>query len=145
MLKSFYKTVWTRDTKAEAETVDPNYVDGGACGNGVKWTLTYTDETKTTMKLIISGQGAMTEYSTAGAPWYAYAASIVEVEITEGVTTIGRCAFYNLKKLTKVTVATTVTAIGDYAFNTCWKLKEIDIPEGATVGKDAFKKTGVRV
>ena len=144
MLKNLYKNAWTRDTEAKPETVDPYYVAGGVCGNGVKWTLRYTDDTKTTMKLTISGQGAMTKFNTAGAPWYSYAMSIVEVEVQEGVTTIGRCAFLALKKLTKVTLPSTITAIEDYAFNTCWNLKEIDIPEGCTkIGKDAFKKTKV--
>ena len=85
----------------------------------------------------------MKEFYTGGAPWYSYAASIVEVEIGEGVTTIGRCAFYNLTKLEKVTMASTVVSISDYAFNTCRKLKEIDLSNVTTIGKDAFKKTGV--
>ena len=86
----------------------------------------------------------MTEFSTGGAPWYDYALEIVEVEITEGVTTVGRCAFFNLKKLEKVTLCDSITVIGDYAFNTCWKLKEIEIPAAVTkIGTDAFKKTGL--
>ena len=68
--------------------------------------------------------------------------SLVEVEVTEGVTTIGRCAFYGLKKVTVVTIADTVTAIGDYGFYMCKALTEIALPEGVTIGKDAFVKTG---
>jgi len=96
------------------------------------------------MKLTVSGTGKMTEFGTAGAPWYEYAWDIVEVEVESGVTSIGRCAFFFLRRLTKVTIADTVTVIGDYAFNTCWSLKEITLPEGVTkIGTDAFKKTGV--
>ena len=40
-------------------------------------------------------------------------------------------------------MANTVTSISDYAFNTCRKLKEIDLTNVTTIGKDAFKKTGV--
>ena len=142
LLKSLYKVKWTRDVNAQPET-DVNYVDGGTCGLGVKWVLTLLENGK--MKLTITGKGAMTEFSTAAAPWFAYAESIVEVEIGEGVTTIGRCAFYYLKKLEKVTMASTVTTIGDYAFNICWKLKEIDLTNVTKIGKDAFKKTGVKL
>jgi len=144
MLKSFYKTKWVRDVKAEPDVIDPNYVDSGICGNGLKWTLTYIDPVKKTMKLTVSGTGKMTEFGTAGAPWYEYAWDIVEVEVESGVTSIGRCAFFFLRRLTKVTIADTVTVIGDYAFNTCWSLKEITLPEGVTkIGTDAFKKTGL--
>jgi len=139
---SNYRNVWTRDINAEDEIIDPNYVDGGMCGTNVKWTLIKLENGM--MKLSISGNGKMTEFSTAGAPWYKYAENIVEVEITEGVTSVGRCAFFNLKKLEKVTLCDSITVIGDYAFNTCWKLKEIEIPAAVTkIGKDAFVKTGV--
>ena len=107
------------------------------------WLVTRLENGK--LKLTIKGNGAMPDFSTAGAPWYGYAADIVEIEICEGVTTVGRCAFYGLKFVSKVTVASTVTAIGDYGFYMCRFLKEIVLPEGVTVGKDAFVKTGVTV
>ena len=69
---------------------------------------------------------------------------IVEIEVSEGITAIGRCAFYNLRYVTKVTLYEGLTKIGDYAFNGCKKLTEIDIPETVdTIGTDAFGKTGL--
>ena len=52
-----YTKIWTRDVNAEEEILDPNYVTGGACNTTVKWSLTYTDDSKTNMKLTISGTG----------------------------------------------------------------------------------------
>ena len=140
-----YMNTWTRDVNAEDEEQDPNLVDFGICGENVKWTLVKLENGK--MKLTISGEGEMENYySSIGAPWTVYKDSIVEAEIGEGVTNIGKCAFYSLNRLEKVTLPNTVINIGDYAFNTCWKLKEIAIPESVTViGKDAFKKTGLSV
>jgi hypothetical protein len=137
----FYKSVWTRNVDAEVEEIDPSFVDGGICGNNIKWTVTRLENGK--LKLTVSGEGAMPKFSTAGAPWFSYAADIVEIEVTEGVTTIGRCAFYGLKFVRKATIADTVTAIDDYGFYMCFLLKSIELPEGVTVGKDAFVKTGV--
>ena len=87
----------------------------------------------------------MPDFSTAGTPWYGYAADIVEIEVCEGVTTIGRCAFYGLKFVRTATVASTVTAIGEYGFYMCRLLTSIELPEGVIIGKDAFVKTGVTV
>ena len=128
------------------EEVDPNFVAGGACNSYTKWQLVYIDEAKTQMKLVISGNGVMPDYGTGAAPWYEYAASIVEIEVCEGVTTVGRCAFYGLKAVTKVTLSEGITAIGDYAFNSCKALTEITLPESVTsIGKGAFDKTALAV
>ena len=139
----YYKSVWTRDVNAEEEELDDNFVDSGICGNGVKWTVTLLENGK--MKLTISGEGATYDFSTACTPWFEYAAEIAEIEVTEGVTYIGRCAFYGLKFVRKATIAETVTAIGDYGFYMCYLLKSIELVDGITVGKDAFVKTGVTV
>ena len=139
--KSYYKVNWTRDVNAPVETLDPNYVDSGICLNDIIWEITTLENGK--LKLTIRGNAAMPDFSTAGAPWYGYAADIVEIEVCAGVTSIGRCAFYGLKKVTTVTVADTVTAIGEYGFYMCKALTEIALPEGVTVGTDAFVKTGV--
>ena len=86
----------------------------------------------------------MTKFETAGAPWYGSLADIVEVEVCEGVTTIGRCAFYGLKFVKTATIADTVTAINDYAFNGCFSLKSIVIPDSVTyIAETAFTKTGL--
>ena len=139
-----YTKIWTRDVNAEEEVLDPNYVTGGACNTTVKWALTYVDDTKTKMKLTITGSGAMPKFETAGTPWYGYLNDIVEVEVCEGITEIGRCSFYGLKFVKVATIADTVTAINDYAFNGCFSLKSIEIPESVTfIAETAFTKTGL--
>ena len=145
LTKTYYKYDWTRDVNAEVEEVNPNFVDGGTCNSYTRWELVYIDEAKTKMKLMISGNGAMPDYSTGGAPWYEYAASIVEIEVAEGVTTVGRCAFYGLKAVTEVTLCDGIVKIGDHAFNGCRALTEIDIPDSvASIGTGAFAKTGLK-
>ena len=144
ILKKAGKVTWTRDINAEEEAVDPNFVDGGILKNGTtKWAVTKLENGK--LKLTISGNGNMPEFSTGEAPWYKadYALDIVEIEIAEGVTNVGRCAFYGLKYVSKVTLPSTVTAINDYGFYMCFLLKNIELPEGTTVGRDAFVKTKV--
>ena len=142
----YYKCIWTRDVNAEEETVDLSFFAGGMCGTDIKWTLTYIDEAKTQLKLTVSGEGKMPEFGTGAAPWYEYLGRIVEVEVCEGVTTIGRCAFYNLKFVTKVTLHSGLIAIGDYAFSGCRSLTEIELPDTvSSIGKDAFTKTGLTV
>lgn len=141
---SHYKYDWRRDGNAVEEAIDPLLVDGGSCNSRITWRLTYKDETKTEMKLTVSGTGAMPNYGTAATPWYKYLEAITEIEVTEGVTVIGRCAFYGLKRVTSVTLPNGLTEIGDYAFNTCKSLSEIDIPETVThVAPTAFGKTAI--
>jgi hypothetical protein len=144
-LKTYYNKVWERDVNAPFEDVnDPYFVAAGACNSYTSWKLVYINEEKTQMKLTVSGNGIMPSYGTAGAPWYGYLDSIVEIEVTEGVTNVGRCAFYGLKFVTKVTLAEGITSIDAYAFNGCRNLKEITIPTTVTnIDATAFGKTGL--
>jgi len=142
----YYARVWTRDVDAEAEEIDPNFAYGGMISANVKWTLVYIDDAKTQMKLTITGNGKMRDFGTGGAPWYGYRDQIVEIEVEEGITYIGRCAFYNLTKVNKVTLYEGLEGIGDYAFNRCSALSKIEIPTTVTsIGTGAFKKTGLVV
>ena len=98
------------------------------------------------MKLTISGNGIMSKYGTGTTPWHEYRDAIVEIEVCEGVTNIGRCAFYNLTKVTKVTLHEGLTSIDAHAFNSCKALKEITIPTTVTfIDESAFTKTGLTV
>ena len=57
------------------------------------------------------------------------------------VTKILADAFYGMNKLTKVTIGKNVTTIGKRAFYNCKKLKTITINSGnvTSIGKNAFK------
>ena len=116
--------------------------DSGSCGTNVTWT--YTESTKT---LTIQGNGAMNNYSygyvssilRTTAPWKSYVVEIKEVIIKDGVTGIGKCAFYGCSGLTSVTIGNSVTSIGWDAFYGCSSLTSVTIPNSVTtIGWDAF-------
>jgi BspA type Leucine rich repeat region (6 copies) len=59
--------------------------------------------------------------------------------IPDGVTDIGRLAFFNCINLQNVTMPDSVTNIGDYAFDTCINLTSVIIPNGIIrIGDYAF-------
>ena len=104
------------------------------CGDRAYWSF---DES--TGKLTISGTGNMYDYSYENLPWDNYLGKITSVEIENGITSIGICAFYNCARLESVTIPDSVESIGDYALYYCPKLKPITIPEKVTsIGTDAF-------
>ena len=86
-------------TSAKAE------IKSGTCGTNVTWTL----DTDTGL-LKIEGTGAMNTYSSS--PWNSYRSYIRNVDIANGVTSIGEGAFYRCYKLDDVTcLATTPPTI----------------------------------
>ena len=90
---------------AEADYVPKTYIASGTCGENAAWTL---DDEGT---LTISGQGAMADYSLAGAPWYSYSSSdIRQIVVEEGITKIGDSAFCGCTGLTGVTLPDSLTA-----------------------------------
>ena len=96
-------------------------------------------------KLYIRGSGAMADFSIdMHPPWYGHA--IREVEIMEGVTSIGDYAFqvwsennFAMKSgLEKVTLPRSLRRIGNYAFfYSC--LESVELPSGLVeIGESAF-------
>lgn len=67
-------------------------------------------------------------------------ANFVELTIPEGITSIGRCAFFLCPNLEKVILPSTMQTISEFSFSDCPKLISINIPEGVkTVAASAFK------
>ena len=90
--------------------------------------------------LTISGTGAMADYSRVqDLPWGSQRASITNVEIQSGVTSIGNAAFRNCSKLTSIEIPDSVVSIGDYAMFYCSWLTSVTIPDSVTsIGNNAF-------
>ena len=129
------KWLWEGYEFIDTRYDDLQYIDN-ECGEYVYWSFL------TGGKLVISGNGAMFDYSnTSRAPWYEYRDQVKEVIVGNGVTSIGAYAFQNCKELRKVTLSSSVTRIGVSAFAFCSALTEIDIPARVTeVGSYAFYK-----
>ena len=107
--------------------------DHGSCGNDLVWT--YNSETK---ELYISGTGAMETFiSRSDAPWYNYEGNIRSISISENVTSISNCAFYDCCNVTSITIPYKVTSIGLLAFANCTSLASVTIlnPD-AVIGDD---------
>lgn len=65
--------------------------------------------------------------------------SIVTVNIPNGITSVGRYAFYGCSNLTSVTIPSSVTSIDGSAFQNCSSLTSITIPSSVTsIGGYAF-------
>lgn len=125
------------DVAAVKVTENMKYAASGKCGDNLTWS--YNNGV-----LTISGSGAMYDYpvyDTPGSsqcmPWYAYKSSITAVNIAEGVTSIGACAFWGCSSLASVTTPSTISTIGFGAFTDCTRLQQATIKSGF-VGESAF-------
>ncbi len=92
----------------------------GTCGDNLNWVLYDTG------RLEINGTGAMTSWSAAGkTPWFNYRTEINEIIIGNGVTTIGKYAFYSCTAQKSVTIPDSVTTIEANAFGNSRNITEI--------------------
>lgn len=91
----------------------------GKCGDDLQWELYENGQ------LLIFGQGDMYDYSESDSPWYSDRAVITDVEIQEGVMSIGAWAFCGFKKLKEMTIPESVAHIGENAFTDAF-VEQID-------------------
>ena len=103
---------------AIAGTDDSSAATSGSCGDGVTWS--YNTETGA---LTISGEGAMDDFAWGVTRWDGN--TIRSVTVTDGVTRVGKYAFYQCNDLESVTLADSVTAIADDAFYKCPSLATV--------------------
>lgn len=106
------------------------YCGANKTGDNLRWEL---DEEGT---LTISGEGKMANYYHSGysAKWASKSKkdTIKKVIIEDGVTTIGKEAFYECSNITEIDIPDSVTEIGMYAFYGCSSLQEVNIPDNVT-------------
>ncbi len=139
--------VFRRDGEAApGETQPQGPADGAQEPAELSWTL--EDGV-----LTVSGAGPMEDYGTTDvqnaqgewarlstAPWGAMGDDITSVVIGEGVTSVGKFAFYKLENLERVTLPQGLTTLGILAFGGCQRLARIDLPDSVTeIGHDAFQ------
>lgn len=105
----------------------------GKCGDNLEWEFSHNT-------LVISGVGAMYDYEDpTDAPWYSIKEGIPFVIIKEGVTTIGKNAFYH-SYFRDVIIPDSVTEIREGAFTGC-RMTSINIGNGVKViGEKAFMR-----
>ena len=109
------------------------------CGDNCCWELTQNGGTSEnpTYKLTISGTGDMMGYFyAADIPWYSQANSITGIQISNGITSIGRAAFYNMSSVTNLTISDSVTSIGWGAFQNMRSVTSLTIPNSVTSIED---------
>ena len=118
--------------------VEAAEIASGTCGDNLTWVL--TDDGV----LRISGQGSIPDYNPSDVdfaethPWISIKKDITEVIIEDGVTRIGKCAFYSHSKITKVTIPNSVTSMGKSAFEGCRSLVSVTIPDSITYIGEAW-------
>ncbi len=93
----------------------------GQCGENAYWTFN-----KTTGELVISGTGAMKEYSSP----FECNNEIKSVIINEGITSIYGSAFFECGNLTEVYLPNSLKVIS--GFQGCDNISYINIPDGVT-------------
>ena len=115
-------TVGEGEIKEPIEPERPEIIASGTCGENLTWEL---DEDGT---LTISGTGAMTEYEWGEHPWDTHRASIINVVIDKGVTSICSFAFVDCPNLESAAIPDGLISIGNGAFERCTSLNGIVIP-----------------
>ena len=84
----------------------------------------------------------MTDYNAySNSAWLTRKDDITIVIINNGVTTIGRFAFYKCSNIISITIPNSVTSIGGHAFRECTHLTDISIPNKvSSIAEYTFEK-----
>ncbi len=133
-----YKNVWKDIERG-------NYVDdiigyNGTCGaTGHESDVLYAMDGESPNKtLFVCGTGAMADYDYDSMPWYSQKDAITSVVIGDGVTDIGKYAFYEHSHLASLTIGNSLETIGVWAFKNC-SMKSVTFPASVkSIGNSSF-------
>lgn len=110
----------------------PRVQAAGGTAGALSWTLNNGT-------LTVTGSGPIPDYTTrAPAPWAQQADSIQRVVIGDGVTAVGKMAFYCCANLNTVTLPASVKVLGEQAFAGCRKLAQINLLSVESIGRGCF-------
>lgn len=122
-------------TESWSKIGEDGVIASGSCGTGLIWSL------DSDYVLTVSGNGKMSPYNSAQAPWYSYSSLITAITVEEGVTSIGRAAFYGCENVVSISLPSTLRRIDAYAFYYCVKLEAVTIPAATEeIGAYAFRR-----
>lgn len=107
----------------------------GECGDNLTWE--YEDEV-----LTIGGTGNMWDYEYGAVPWNDYMFAITQLELEDGITSIGDSAFWFFYISGELMIPEGVTNIGQFAFAYCGDLEgDLVFPKSLrTIENGAFKE-----
>ena len=111
----------------------------GSCGSNATWVFD-----PATATLTISGSGAMADHDIG--LWYEapYRADITRVVVEEGITAIGKCAFFGFSGLQHLQLPESLIRIEERAFASCHSLESIQLPNNLQcIGAQAFRSCGL--
>ena len=113
----------------------------GYCGPNLRWSFNSSNG-----MLTITGNGRMNDFhydyscQCHTIPWDNYRKSITQVDLPDGITTIGNEAFYGCIYLSSITIPESVSSIGKSAFDGCKYLQAVTIPCNViSIGNNAFQ------
>lgn len=129
--------VWDSEVPKKMPAKDVIYsvvaIGGDAWGQDTTW------EYDLAGTLRIHGKGGMSGFSEESQPWAPYKSEITSLVIDEGITKVGKYAFFGCEQLTKIVIPDSVLSIGDYAFANCGGIREIVLGLNVTaIGTGAF-------
>lgn len=100
----------------------------------ITWTLSKSG------MLTLEGEGPMDDFDPDTAPWSEQKQYVKFIYISDGITTVGNYAFYDLTKAGSAYIPQSLESIGTGAFEKCSSIKEFELPEGLlSIGEGAFR------
>ena len=126
-------------TGVTVNALEPEITAEGTCGESLTWKILEGS------RIVVEGTGDMYDYAPGEAPWVPYQATVYELEVRRGVTSIGAYGFYGMQLGGVLHLSDTVTEIREYAFSAGRVPSLLELPDSVTtLGKGAFQNSEAR-